>query len=191
MSSDCYRPGFGERSRCKGLGQNLYLGRKTSVMANVSPVEGPGQALRSQYHRQYYGNKQHFPFLEKRAKALLSKVNIFGRRLDYVMNTLLPPQGASALWTQGITGKCFAYVNDCHVDVGDRMKPDEELLFLRGVLDSCRRVKSDYTRLVAIYVESLSRMIGLGFSTTCAYQHVYHPDVERKGMSAHQFFVMP
>ena len=191
ISSDCYEQGFGERSRCKGMGQNLYLGRKASEMANVSPVEGPGQARQSQYHRQYYRNKQHCPFLEKRAKALLSKVNMFGRRLDYVMNTLLPMDGASALWTQGIEGRCFAYVNDCHVDEGDRMKPEEDLLFLRGVLDSCQRVTSEYTRLVGIYVDCLSKMIGLGFSTTCAYQHVYHPGVDRDAMSVHQYFVMP
>jgi hypothetical protein len=191
MSSDCYGQGFGARSRCRGIGQNLYLGQRASEMANVSPVEGPGQAQHSQYHRQHYRNKQHSPFLEKRAHALLTKINIFCRRLDYVMNTLLPMDGASALWTQGMVGKSFAYLNDSHVDVGDQMKGKEEIQFLRAVLDCCGRVTNDCTASVARYVECLSKMIGHGYSTTCAYQHVYHPEIQKTGMSVHQYFVMP
>jgi hypothetical protein len=49
---------------------------------------------------------------------------------------------------------------------------------------------SRYTRRFYDYVHKLKEMVGLGYSTTCAYQYVFHPDVFQETIIIIQFLVM-
>jgi hypothetical protein len=186
-----YGPGFGSRHRAKRIGTNLYFGTRGSHQSSPTPVEGPGVAPHGQYHRNYYMCPQWRAFIEKRVKDFMARVQLFGRMLDYAMDEFLPMDQSNALWMQGKLGSVIAFVNDVHVDVGDRLPNALQKSRLQDARVSCRGSTSEYTISFLSYLSGYCNNIGLGYPTTCAYQHVYHPNAQKERMTVHQYFLMP
>ena len=114
------------------------------------------------------------------------------------MNRLLQTETIEprTLWTQGKTGSLFGFQNDGHVDVGDSLKPgDEENIMstlrqgLRNIMNDSR-VNSEFTKGFSDYVTKTRQMIGIGFATACAYQHVFHAKIDPTSIIVTQLFVM-
>jgi hypothetical protein len=111
--------------------------------------------------------------------------------LDYAMDEFLPMKDSCALWTQGQLWKVFAFVNDLHVDKGDRLPHAVQALMLKEARERIHGSSSEYASLVLSYIEEICGMIGLGYPTTCAYQHVYHPEARKDSIQVYQYFLMP
>jgi hypothetical protein len=185
-----YGKGFGNRASTLMMGANIYFGSRVSDQSTPSPSEGPGQASNTQYFRNYYKTPQLRAFLEKKAKVYLARVKLFSARVDYVMNRFLPCLNTCAVWTQGILGITYAFQNDSHVDVADRLSSEDEAAKLALARKTCAGIVSVYTEAVLAYLEKSAEMIGLGYPTTCAYQHVYHPAAPKALILVFQYFIM-
>jgi hypothetical protein len=192
LVADVYGPGFGDRGRASQIGTNIYFGYRASDQSSPTPAEGPGQARFSQYYRDYYAYPLIRTHLEKTLKRLTKSVKTFCGRINFLMDRFLPKDdGACALWTQGVTGSVFGYVNSRHVDVSDRLGHEYEMYLMASARDMCQGIASNYTQGVLSYLSECARIVGLGYSTTCAYQHVFHPKAEKDNIQVLQFFVMP
>lgn len=189
-----YGKGFSGRAITANMGANVYLGSRSSEQSTPSPAEGPGRATSSQYFRQEYKHPYLRACIEKKAKDLLARVVLFASRVDFLMSSFLAKDRwqACAVLTQGILRSTYGFMNELHVDAGDSLGQEEGRQKLEEARVACSNVRqSVYTPLALEYLEACYRMIGLGYSTTCGYQHVFHPAAPKERMSVHQFFLMP
>ena len=188
-----YGNGFGDRDCTAQMGANIYLGTRASGQSTPSPVEGPGRAVMSQYYREYYKLPCLRPFMEKTSNSFLERVQLFSTQVDYLFSRFLPMMKPCALWTQGVLKEVYGFSNDRHLDRYDQLSKEEQENKMEEARSICASVSpaSQYTQPVLTYLEQCSRMIGLGYATTCGYQHVYHPKAPKDRISVHQFFVMP
>jgi hypothetical protein len=191
LVTDVFGLGFGDRGRASQLGSNIYFGTRSSDQSSPTPAEGPGQASLSQYYRQNYAFPLIRASIEKLSKVLGAKVKTFSGRINYLMDRFLPKDKPCALWTQGVHGKVFGFLNDRHVDETDRLDPEYETELLAYARATCAGSRFQYTHDVMAYLVETSELVGLGHSTTCAYQHVFHPKAPKEMIQVLQFFVMP
>jgi hypothetical protein len=119
--------------------------------------------------------------------VLLERVKKFSSQIDYMMDQFLTPPAPVALWTQGHTN--FGFQNTGHVDSADRFSTVNEKTIMDGTRTECADIRSPYTQAVMAYLEEVAATIGLGYSTTCAYQHVFHPSADKDSMVVIQFFL--
>ena len=184
-----YGPGFGERECNAQMGANIYLGNRASDQSTPSPVEGPGRATLSHYFRDYYQSPYLRATIEKKSKGFLRKVLVFSSQVNYMMGRFLPVKTPCALWTKGIADQVYGFTNDKHVDRYDRLGRTEQERILVEARRTCAAISnSKYTPSVLAYLEECARTIGFGYSTTCGYQHVFHPSAPQDKITVLQFF---
>jgi len=129
--------------------------------------------------------------MEKKSQFFLQKVDLFSSKMDFMMHRFIPQAHRCAVWTLGNIGTVYGFENGCHVDTSDKMTLPDQLRRINQAAVSCQNIKSKYTTSVLAYLKKVAKMIGLGYSTTCAYQHVYHPNAPKKMFHVFQYFVMP
>jgi hypothetical protein len=181
-----YGRGFGSRDRAVQEGTNVYLGTRGSDQSNLSPSEGTGQARKCQYYREYYSQPTLRAEIQKQLNVLLERAKKFSSQIDYMMDQFLTPPAPVALWTQGHTN--FGFQNTGHVDSADRFATVDENTIMVGARTECAYIRSPYTQVFMAYLEEVAATIGLGYSTTYAYQHVFHPSANKDSMVGIQFF---
>jgi hypothetical protein len=115
-------------------------------------------------------------------------VKTFCGRINYLIDRFLPKDKPCALWTQGVTARVFGFLNDWHVDASDRLGQEFEFGLLASAQATCAGSTSSYTQGVIAYLLECAKLVGLGYSTACAYQHVFHPKAPKEEIQVLQFF---
>jgi hypothetical protein len=184
-----YGQGFGGWPCSTQKGTNRYLGKQSSDQSNPTIVEGPGQAGELQYHRSPYKLQIFCPYLDKRIRNLLVKFFLFSRQMNYALDEFIKMNQPCALWTQGILGDIYSFVDeDMHIDGQDHLQIEVEQSMMEEAHSKIPPDASTYTKSALSYLEQLAASVGLRYSTTCAYhQHVFHSDVPKKDIKVIQF----
>ena len=196
---DIYGIGYGARDCSKSTGTTVFIGTRSTKMSNASVTEGEGVQDEHRYFRSLWRCSVLRAQFEKKVKSFAERLQKFTKRTDFSMNRLLQTEEyqARVLWTQGRKGSTSAFTNERHTDKRDALSRDHTDSIMSTLNKGYQKIQQDksqnseYTTKFVNYVKKVQTMVGLGYTTTNAYQYVFHPDVNKEEIVPVQFFVMP
>lgn len=173
------RNGYGNRIIAKSMGITSYFGKRGTNQSSPSPVEGPGNANKSQYFRM---SNQHHPEYMVVANKLLNRVANAAIRVrkahDPIMNMIHRVSNHENFSrmksaTFGKPKESMAFACGIHTDKTDRYKKaDADELMMDFYLLSQKNTPAYQKELRYSYVSSFYDRYGIGKPTTVMYHHI-------------------
>ena len=166
---------YGSRGTSKCRGANVYIGKRKTTIARVSPVCGPGMTKHHHYFRNGRTRPLFQPRIQKFLNVLVANASSFGVRSDSTVQRFLP--GGTGRSGGGLFRSCekalytMNFANEDHVDLNDLKRNTDQERWrsqLSGMLDQ----KDESARKKVRYLKDWIDLYGLGTPTTCVYQFV-------------------
>jgi hypothetical protein len=99
-------------------------------------------------------------YIEKYSNSLIARIQLFSGCINYLMDHFLHKDTPAALWTQGVTGRVFGFLNDRHVDGSDCLHPSLQAMMIEEAQDICAESSSAYTKSVLAYLVISAELVG-------------------------------
>lgn len=183
--------GYANRGRTDCVGQNNYIGKRTSLGARVDPCLGKAAARKAQFHRRYYDHR-FIPAVSPLANKMVSHATMRALEADpNLYHAIAEAKGieprvmaddtgicALKIITQGLPRRVIGFGCEDHLDEQDQLSKEEIERILEQA-EACIATGDTVGKSVGEYLRRVYRCFGgsFGLPTTCEYVHV--GDIER------------